>query len=143
MPIVMVTFIQATFVLATFVQIRAVTDLILTKNFGANILRALIFVKTSTQRQLNNNSTKVGFDTKMTLQTTPPHPTTPPQKLNVRNISAVTDPDFDQALNVVSWDYLEQNLAVAVTFVQATFVLVTFVHIKIISAVTDPILMKL
>ena len=29
-------------------------------------------VKTPTQRQLNNNSTKVGFDTKMTLQTTPP-----------------------------------------------------------------------
>ena len=28
-------------------------------------------VKTPTQRQLNNNSTKVGFDTKMTLQTTP------------------------------------------------------------------------
>ena len=27
-------------------------------------------VKTPTQRQLNNNSTKVGFDTKMTLQTT-------------------------------------------------------------------------
>ena len=86
MPIVMVTFIQATFVLATFVQIRAVTDLILTKNFGANILRALIFVKTSTQRQLNNNSTKVGFDMKMTLNTTPPH------KLNVSNISAITDP---------------------------------------------------
>ena len=44
---------------------------------------------TSTQRQLNNNSMKVGFDTKMTLHTTPPHH---PQKLNVCNISAVTDP---------------------------------------------------
>ena len=47
MPIVMVTFIQATFVLATFVQIRnvsAVTDLILTKFFGANILSALILL---------------------------------------------------------------------------------------------------
>ena len=50
-------------------------------------------VKTPTQRQLNNNSTKVGCDTKMTLHTTPPHdPTPPPQKLNVCNISAVTDP---------------------------------------------------
>ena len=46
-------------------------------------------VKTPTQCQLNNNSTKVGFDIKMTLQTTPP---TPPHKLNVCNISAVTDP---------------------------------------------------
>ena len=45
-------------------------------------------VKTPTQRQLNNNSTKVGFDMKMTLQTTPPTP----HKLNVLNISAVTDP---------------------------------------------------
>ena len=54
----------------------------------ANFLKKI--VKTPTQRQLNNNSTKVGFDTKMTLQTTPPHPT--PQKLNVRNISAVTEP---------------------------------------------------
>ena len=47
MPNVMVTFIQATFVLATFVQIRnvsAVTELILTKKFGPNILRALIFL---------------------------------------------------------------------------------------------------
>ena len=36
-------------------------------------------VKTPTQRQLNNNSTKVGFDSKMTLHTTPPpHPTPPP-----------------------------------------------------------------
>ena len=43
-------------------------------------------VKTPTQRQLNNNSTKVGFDMKMIMQTTPPH------KLNVCNISAVTDP---------------------------------------------------
>ena len=45
-------------------------------------------VKTPTQRQLNNNSMKVGFDLKMTLQTTPP---IPPHKLNVCNISAVTD----------------------------------------------------
>ena len=32
---------------------------------------------------------------------------------------------------------------VKVTFVQATFALVTFVHIRIISAVVDPILTKL
>ena len=34
------------------------------------------------------NITLVGLDTKMTFHTTPPHP---PQKLNVSNISAVTD----------------------------------------------------
>ena len=106
------------------------------------MLLLLIFLS---KPQLNVNSTtiqpKLGLTRKWLCK--PPHPTTPPQKLNVRNISAVTDPDFDQALNVVSWDYLEQILAVPVTFVQATFVLVTFVHIKIISAVTDPILMKL
>ena len=38
--------------------------------------------------QPNLNIT-VGFDNKMTLQTPPP---TPPQKLNVSNISALTDP---------------------------------------------------
>ena len=54
---------------------------------------------------------------------------------------------------VASWEYLEQVLTVTltvvqapfsqVTFVQATFVQVKFVHNKNISAVTDPILMKL
>ena len=37
---------------------------------------------------------------------------------------------FHQTLNVGSWDYLEQISTVAVTFVQATFVLATFAHIK-------------
>ena len=36
-----------------------------------------------------NLNTTFGFDKKMTLKTPPP---TPPQKLNVSNISAVTDP---------------------------------------------------
>ena len=38
---------------------------------------------------------------------------------------------------------LPQIPNVMVTFVRATFVLVTFVHIRNISTVTDPILMKL
>ena len=41
------------------------------------------------------------------------------------------------------WDNLEQILTAMVTFVQATFVLATFVHISNISAVADPILTKL
>ena len=53
-------------------------------------------------------------------------------------------PDFDKTLKIGSWEHLlEQIPTVMVTFVQATFVLVTFVHIRNISAVTDPILMKL
>ena len=51
-------------------------------------------------------------------------------------------PHFDQTLKIGYWDHLEQILSVAVTFVQATFVLVTFVHIRNILAVTDPILTK-
>ena len=40
---------------------------------SSNLYRAeQKIVKTPTQRQLNNNSMKVGFDMKMTLQTTPP-----------------------------------------------------------------------
>ena len=57
--------------------------------------------------------------------------------VHIRNISAVTD--FDETLQVGSWEHLEQIPTVTVTFVQATFVLVTFVHIRNISAVTDTI----
>ena len=57
-------------------------------------------------------------------------------------------PDFDQNIKVGSWDYLELISTIAMTFVQATvvqtaFVLATFVHIRNISAATDPILTKL
>ena len=48
-------------------------------------------------------------------------------------------PDFDQTLKVGSWDHFEQISTATMTFVQATFVLATFVHIRTISVVTDPI----
>ena len=51
-------------------------------------------------------------------------------------------PDFDDNLNVGSWEHIEQISTVTMTFVQATFVLVTFVHIRSISAVTDTIWAK-
>ena len=51
--------------------------------------------------------------------------------------------DFDETLQVGSWEHLEQIPTVRVKFAQATFVLTTHVHIRNISAVTDPILMKL
>ena len=50
------------------------------------------------------------------------------------NISAITD--FDETLKVASWEHLEQIPTTKLTFVQATFVLVTFVHTRNISAVT-------
>ena len=50
--------------------------------------------------------------------------------------------DFDQTLKEGSWDNLLEPLAVNVTVDEATFVLVTFVHIRIISAVTDTIFTK-
>ena len=45
-------------------------------------------------------------------------------------------PDFDQTLKVDSWENLEVIPTVMVTFVQAIFVLATFVHIRNISADT-------
>ena len=47
-------------------------------------------------------------------------------------------PDFDETLKVGSWEHLEQ-----IPTVTGTFVRVTFIHIKNISAVIDPILMEL
>ena len=52
-------------------------------------------------------------------------------------------PDFDETFNVASWEHLEHIPTIKLTFVKATFVLETFVHIRNISAVTDLILMKL
>ena len=49
-------------------------------------------------------------------------------------------PDFDQILKVGSWDLFEHILTV--TFVQAIFVLATFVHILNISPVIYPMLTK-
>ena len=81
--------------------------------------------------------------------------------VHIRNIPAVTDPicprdvcpykeylscylpNFDETLEVGSWEHLEQIPTVRVTFVHTIFVLATYVHIRNISAVTDPILMKL
>ena len=46
-------------------------------------------------------------------------------------------------LNIGSCEYLEHILTVMVTFVQVTFVLATFAHIRNILAVTSLILTKL
>ena len=69
--------------------------------------------------------------------------TTTHRNLNVSNISAVTGPDLDETLRVGYWEHLKQILTVMVTFVQATYALVTFVHISNISAVTGLIWIKL
>ena len=52
-------------------------------------------------------------------------------------------PNFDKTLKVTSWEHLEQIPIIKLAFVQATFDLATFVHIRNISAITDLILMKL
>ena len=52
-------------------------------------------------------------------------------------------PDFDETLNVASWEHLEQIPTIKFSFAHAIFVLVTSVGIRNISAVTDPILIKL
>ena len=51
-------------------------------------------------------------------------------------------PDFDQTSKKSSWNPLSQMQTITVAFAMATFVLATFVHIRNISAVTDPILTK-
>ena len=71
---------------------------------------------------------------KIALQT-PPHPTTETQ---YQQYLSCYCPDFDKTLKVGSYEHLEQIQTVTVRFV-----LITFVHIKNISALTDPILMKL
>ena len=87
-----------------------------------------------------NLNTTVRFDLKMTLHTTPPpHPT---QTQCQQYLSCYLS-DFDETLKVGSCERLEQIPTVMVIFVQATFVLATFVHIRNISALTYPILMKL
>ena len=83
------------------------------------------------------NITKTGFDLKMTLN----HP--PPQQTQCQQYLSCFWPGFDETLKVASWELLEQIPTSKLTFVQAIFVLATFVHIRNISAVTDPILTKL
>ena len=79
------------------------------------------------------------LDTKMTVQTTPlPHPT----ETQCQQYLNCYWPDFDQTLKVDSWDHFELIPTVMATLVQAIFVLATFVHIRNISVVTDPILTK-
>ena len=99
-------------------------------------------VTSPTQSQLNSI---VGFDTKMTLhhhQPPAPPPTPQPETQHQQYLSCYWS-DFDETLNACSWEHQEHIPIVTVTFVQATFVLVTFVHIRNISAVTDPILTEL
>ena len=91
----------------------------------------------TTTTQPQTNITLVGLDRKMTLHTTPPTET------QCYHYLSCYWPDFDETFKVGSCEHLEHISTVRVTFVHVTFVLPTFVHIRNISAVTDPILMKL
>ena len=73
------------------------------------------------------------FHNKITLV----HPPPPrPQKLNINIISAVTYQILNKALKVGSWENLKQIQTGTVTFIQVSFVLVTFVYIRNISDFT-------
>ena len=65
------------------------------------------------------------------------------QQLSILGIFQLYWPNLDQILKVGSWEHLDQIKTVTVTLVKATFVLVTFVNIRKISAVSDLILTKL
>ena len=89
---------------------------------------------------------RLKLNTKIGLHTTHHHPppttTTTTQTLRQQYLSCYW-PDLDQTLNKGSWEHIQQITTVTTTFVQATFVLGTFVHISNISAVTGPIWIKL
>ena len=78
----------------------------------------------------------VGFDMKMTLHHHPP-------QTQCRQYLSCYWSDFDETLKVASWGHVEQIPTIKLTYVQATFVLATFVYIRNITAVTDSILTKL
>ena len=88
------------------------------------------------------------LNTRLGLTIKPLCTTTHPTETQYQEYLSCYCPDFDETLQVGSWEHLEQIPTVPVTFVQAifvkvTFVLVTFVHIRNISAVTDTIWTKL
>ena len=93
-------------------------------------------VKTPTQLQGNLNPTVVGGWTwKWLCKHHPPHPTETQCQLLLTRFR----PNFKGRFLRPFWT----DLTVTLTFVQATFVLMTFVHIKNISAVIHLILTKL
>ena len=99
-------------------------------------------VKTLTQPQLNLTLPMFEFFGKMTLHHHN-HRHHHPQKLNVGNISAAIGLILTKLERKVSGTLLNRLPTVTMTFVQVTFVLATFVHIRNISGVTGPILTKL
>ena len=91
------------------------------------------------QPNLNLTSTqRLGFTRKLPYNHHPP-----PTETQCQQYLSCYGPDFDETLKVGSCEHLEQIPTVRVTFVHATLVLTTYVHIRKISAVTNPILMKL
>ena len=100
----------------------------------------LVFVKTPTQPNITLSWDRHEND--FAYHPTPqPHPST--TQTQCQQYLSCYSPDFYETLNIGSWKHLEQIPTVMVAFVWATFVLVTFVHIRNISTVTDLILLKL
>ena len=80
---------------------------------------------------------RLKLNTKIGLHTTCHPPPTTTQTLRQQYLSCYW-PDLDQTLNKGSWKHIQQITTVTTTVVQATFA-----HISNISAVTDPIWIKL
>ena len=100
-------------------------------------MTALCYFTVLSKPQLNHNSTQRNI----TLSWLDVKMTHPPETQCQQYLSCYR-PDFDETLNDGSWVHLEQIQTVMVTFAQTRFVLETFVHIRNLSAVTDPIFMK-
>ena len=83
---------------------------------------------------------RLKLNTKKSLHTTH-HPPPTTQTLRQQYLSCYW-PDLDETLNIGSWKHIQQITTVTTTFVQATFVLGTFVHISNISAFTDQVMTK-
>ena len=98
-------------------------------------------LKLNTKKGLNTTTTN-HHPPPTTTHHHPPPTTTTTQTLRQQYLSCYW-PDLDQTLNKGSWEHIQQITTVTTTFVQATFVLGTFVHISNISAVTGPIWIKL
>ena len=104
------------------------------------VLSLFFNVLSKPQPYLNLTSTqRLGFTRKWLYN----HHHHPPTQTQCQQYLSCDWPDFDETLKVGSCEHLEPIPTVRVTFVHATFVLPTFVHIRNISAVTDSILMKL
>ena len=91
-----------------------------------------------TQPQQNSTSTLYNHSWVRYKNDFAPHPTLPTTQTQCQQYLNCYLPNFDETLKASSWEHLQQ-----IPTFKLTIVLGIFVHIRNISAVTDPMLMKL